>query len=186
MNETVELWLVRHGETTYSESRLLAGWTDCPLTERGREQAEALHAVLVENRFDSVWSSDLERAVATARLAWGEPQPDARLRELNFGPLEGRSYEDVDWEFGEVFLEFRDFEIQGGDSYDRFRTRVYQFVDGLGSGRHLLFVHGGVIRMLTQDAGLDRFLPTGSLVGLDWTRRALLFVREPENPVPIY
>jgi len=103
MQGSLELWLVRHGETTYSESRLLAGWTDCPLTERGREQAKALSPVLGENRFHAVWSSDLARAVTTARLAWGEPKIDARLRELNFGPLEGRSYDDVDEEFAHVF-----------------------------------------------------------------------------------
>ena len=59
--------------------------------------------------------------------------------------------------------------------------REYVFVDELPRGRHLLFVHGGVIRILTQDLGLDRFVATGSVVGVDWTRRELLFVNEPQR-----
>ena len=54
-----------------------------------------------------------------------------------------------------------------------------RFTTELPAGRHLLFVHGGVIRVLTQDLGLDRFVPTGTLVGLDWSERRVLFVREP-------
>jgi probable phosphoglycerate mutase len=54
----------------------------------------------------------------------------------------------------------------------------------LEPGRHLLFVHGGVIRVLTQDLGVDRFVPTGSLLGLDWVAQEVLFVREPGNAGP--
>ena len=175
----LELWLVRHGETTHSAGRRIAGWCDPPLTDRGRRQAAAVRSQLDGADFAGVWSSDLARAVASARLAWGEPIRDRRLRECNFGPWEGRSYDDVDPRFAAVFLEFRAFDIDGGDSHDSFRHRVGSFVDELEPGRHLLFVHGGVIRILTQDLGLDRFVATGTVVGVDWTRRRLLFVREP-------
>jgi probable phosphoglycerate mutase len=62
-----------------------------------------------------------------------------------------------------------------------FRDRVVAFVAALEPGRHLLFVHGGVIRVLTQDLGMDRFVPTGSVVGLDWTAARVLFVHEHGN-----
>jgi len=179
MIDSTELWLVRHGETTSNASRRLAGWSDPPLTDTGRRQAHALRAVLADNRFDQVWSSDLERAVSTARLAWGDARLDARLREINFGELEGMSYDRVDHVFAQVFLEFRDFQIPGGESHDEFRMRVHDFVEALDRGRHLLFVHGGVVRILTQDLGLDRFVDTGAVVGMDWTDRRLLFVHEP-------
>ncbi len=41
----------------------------------------------------------------------------------------------------------------------------------------MIFAHGGVIRLLTQDLGFDAFLPTGSLIGLAWRPHQLLFVR---------
>ena len=58
---------------------------------------------------------------------------------------------------------------------------VHAFLDGLPPGRHLLVVHGGVIRVITQDLGLDRFVATGSLVVVDWPARRLLRVHEPGN-----
>lgn len=178
----LELWLVRHGETTHSAGRRIAGWCDPPLTALGRDQAAAVRAHFDGHRFAGVWSSDLQRAVESARLGWGEPRQDPRLRECNFGPWEGSPYEAIDRDHAEVFLEFRSFVIDGGDSHDSFRQRVESFVDELAPGRHLLFVHGGVIRILTQDLGLDRFVATGSVVGVDWTGRRLLFVKEPRPP----
>lgn len=177
--ENIEIWLVRHGETTYNAARRLAGWCDPPLTELGREQAAAVGAVLDGAVFDSVWSSDLQRAVDTSRLAWGDADPDPRLRECNFGVYEGLPFDEVDLADAKVFLEFRNFEMPEGDSHGSFLDRVEGFVNDLPPGRHLLFVHGGVIRILTQDLGVDRFVPTGSVVGVDWTRRRLLFVKEP-------
>jgi probable phosphoglycerate mutase len=178
-NDYVELWLVRHGETTASAARRIAGGSNPPLTDVGRREARALKGPLDGHRFDSVWSSDLDRTVTTARLAWGEPTPEPRLREVDFGAWEGRDYDDVDPTVAEVFMRFRAFEIPGGDSHVDFRRRVRSFVDDLDPGRHLLFVHGGVIRILTQDLGLDRFVATGTLVVVDWTNRHLVSVTEP-------
>jgi probable phosphoglycerate mutase len=175
---SLELWLVRHGETTFNADRRIAGWCDPPLTDLGRRQAAAVGPAVAGEAFDSVWSSDLQRSVDTARLAWGDATPDERLRECNFGIWEGRSFDEVDAVETAVFMRFRDFDIEGGDSHDSFRRRIEGFVDGLPAGRHLLFVHGGVIRILTQDLGLDRFVQTGSVVGVDWSDGRLLFVRE--------
>ncbi len=183
MKASLELWLARHGETTYSAAKRVAGWSDPPLTDNGRRQAEALRAVIDGRRFVGVWSSDLDRAVESARLAWGEPRADRRLRECHFGALEGCTYEEADTTYGEVFHAFRGFQAPAGESHEDFRARVLDFVASLEPGRHLLFVHGGVIRVLTQDLGVDRFIPTGSLLGLDWDAREVLFVREPGNTV---
>ena len=96
MEASLELWLVRHGETTFSAGKRVAGWSDPPLTDNGRRQAEALREVIDGRRFVGVWSSDLQRAVDSARLAWGEPETDQRLRECDFGDLEGCTYEEAD------------------------------------------------------------------------------------------
>jgi len=178
-HDTVEIWLVRHGETTYNAARRIAGWCDPPLTDLGREQARAVGPKLKGAVFDSVWSSDLQRAVDTSRLAWGQAVPDPRIRECNFGIYEGMPFDEVDAADARVFMGFRDFNMPEGDSHESFLTRIEGFVNELGAGRHLLFVHGGVIRILTQDMGVDRFVGTGSVVGVDWTNRGLLFVKEP-------
>lgn len=183
-NDTLELWLVRHGETPASRDGVLAGWRDVPLTETGVAQAEAMRPVLAGETFDGVWSSDLQRAVHTARLAWGDAVADPRLREISFGELEGREWTTLDPAFKHALAEFDGFHPPGGETLDDLRARVSGFLAELAPGRHLLFTHGGVIRSLTREAGHDRFLPTGTVVALDWSRRRVLFTRESPIPAP--
>jgi probable phosphoglycerate mutase len=180
-NHHRELWLVRHGETPASRERTLAGWSDVPLTKRGEAQAAALRPVFADEPFDGVWSSDLVRAVTTARLAWGEPSQDRRLRELSFGELEGADYMTVDPRVQEGLRRFEGFVAPGGESFDQLRARVMSFVDGLPPGRHALFTHGGVVRLLARELGEDRFVPTGTLLVVDWDSRRLLSRREGEG-----
>jgi probable phosphoglycerate mutase len=185
-----QLWLVRHGETPASRDRTLAGWADVPLTEHGEAQALSLRPVLAGERFDGVWSSDLARALTTARLAWGEPRVDRRLREMSFGELEGRLWEAVDARWQEALTRFEGFAAPGGETFDQLRNRVLSFVDDLPGGRHLLFTHGGVVRLLSREVGVDHFVPTGTLLVVDWEARRLLWRRDGEGtasqglPVP--
>lgn len=169
-----ELWLVRHGETPASRGRSLAGWTDVPLTAYGEEQASALRPLLAGERFDGVWCSDLVRALTTARLAWGEPRQDPRLREMGFGALEGLPWDTLPPAQQEGIARFEGFAAPGGESFDGLRARVHSFVAELGPGRHLLFTHGGVVRVLSREAGEDHFVPTGTLLVLDWDARRLV------------
>jgi probable phosphoglycerate mutase len=170
----LELWLVRHGETPASRDRKLAGWTNVPLTAEGERQAAALRPRLDGHAFDSVWSSDLDRALRTARLAWGEPRVDARLREMSFGELEGRSWETLAPGQQGALMRFSGFDTPGGESFEALRARVLSLVDSLAPGRHLFFTHGGVVRLLSREAGEDSFVPTGTLLVLDWGRRRLV------------
>jgi 2,3-bisphosphoglycerate-dependent phosphoglycerate mutase len=181
---TLVLWLVRHGETTHSRDGLLAGWVDVPLTEAGVAQAAAVAPLLAAERFDSVWCSDLSRAVRTAEIAWGEARRDHRLREINFGRLEGLPWATLDESLRQALVAFAGFSPAGGETIEAMRERVHSFLAELPPGRHLLFTHGGVIRALTREVGEDSFLPTGSVVGLDWSARRLLFVRKQDGARP--
>jgi probable phosphoglycerate mutase len=174
----VELWLIRHGETTWNEEGLISGWSDPPLTEQGREQARALRAVFQGGAYAGVWSSDLQRAVQTAELAWGQPTQDPRIRELNFGDLEAQNWLTMDDGWKVALLNFEGFQAPGGEHVDDFRSRVFAFFDTLGAGIHLIFVHGGLIRMVLREVDEDKFLPSASIVKFDWTSRNLLSVME--------
>ena len=180
MSPRLELWLVRHGQTTANASQEISGWTDVSLTPEGEAQAAAVRPLLEGIAFDSVWSSDLKRAVATARLAHGEPRTDRRLREMHFGRLEGRGFEEIEPIHRDTLMSFCDFEPPGGERMEEFRERLVSFISTLAQGRHLLFTHGGVIRALTSHLGEDRFVRNGGLVGLDWTAGRILFVKEAE------
>jgi probable phosphoglycerate mutase len=180
----IELWLVRHGETQASRDGTLAGWVDVPLTECGCEQARSVRPLLAGERFAGVWSSDLQRAVTTARLAWGDARTDARLREINFGALEGREWRTLDPVYKRGLIEFNGFHPPDGETLDAVRARVSAFLGELSPGKHLLFTHGGVIRMITRQAGDDEFVPTATVVALDWTKRRVLSKRVSPIPSP--
>jgi probable phosphoglycerate mutase len=177
-----EIWLFRHGQTPFSRQRKIAGWEDIPLAAEGEAQARALRARLQDTDFDAVWSSDLQRAIATARLAWGEPRQDERLRELNFGTLEGRDYDELEPELRASMDRFRDFQPPEGESVRDLEIRVHAFLDGLEPGRHLLFTHSGILRTVGRAVGHDAFVATGTLLVIDWDRRSLLCKRAPPAP----
>ncbi|WP_018466669.1 histidine phosphatase family protein [Calidithermus timidus] len=179
---SVEIWLVRHGETLWNAEGRLTGWSDVALSKRGEAQARALFPFLAAEPFDSVVASDLSRAVQTARLAYAEPQRRlSALRELDFGRLEGLKWAELAEPHQAALLAFEGFEAPGGESIGQMRSRVYGFLEGLPPGRHLAFTHGGVLRLLLRDFEQDRFLPPCAVVGLDWTGRRVRFVRAEEG-----
>lgn len=93
---------VRHGETQANKDRCIQGHTDIPLCQSGEEQASRAGERLKDVRFSRVYASDLCRASTTCRLILEKnichPPPliiDTRLRERNFGSVEGMVFEEV-------------------------------------------------------------------------------------------
>ncbi len=90
------LVLLRHGRTRFNASGRLQGQIDVELDDVGRWQAEqAAKALAAAHRAHKVISSDLSRALVTARcygdLIGVDVEPDVRLRERSFGDWEGKS-----------------------------------------------------------------------------------------------
>jgi probable phosphoglycerate mutase len=160
------IWLLRHGSTPSSEQGKFLGWKDEDLSHAGRAEVSALRPKISDLAPDHVWSSDLRRAVETARLVIGEPSIDRRLRELDFGDLEGQTWEQTPPALRRALERFDGFSAPAGESVDQMRTRVRQFVAELGPGRHLLVTHGGVIRLLMRELGDTRGVRPGELVEL--------------------
>ena len=131
---SLQLYLVRHGESCWNAEHRLTGWSDIPLTEKGRAQARSIKPLLEGLHFDGVWSSDLIRASDTARLAYAEPVEDARLRELFFGDFEGVVWTRLDPQYKNMLLDFESFRSPGGESLQEVRARVMGFVEELTPG----------------------------------------------------
>ncbi|AMB98783.1 phosphoglycerate mutase [Aerococcus urinaehominis] len=94
----VTIYFMRHGETYLNHYHRMQGWADAPLTEKGKRDAIRSGRGLSDVRFDSVYTSDLQRTVATAELILQEnhaSDPDLPIikkeafRELFFGSFEG-------------------------------------------------------------------------------------------------
>lgn len=99
-----QLILLRHGQSAWNKDKRFTGWTDVPLTERGREQARDMGRLLraLPWRPDHCFVSCLQRARETLALVReallaGEADDtlpvtvDWRLNERHYGDLQGRS-----------------------------------------------------------------------------------------------
>lgn len=170
----VIVWLVRHGQTAWNVDRRFQGWTDVPLDQTGRDQAERLRATLETAAFDGIWSSDLSRAVETARIAVGPPTVDRRLREMDFGDIEGAAWDELEPEVREGLKRFEGFAAPGGESAESFMSRVFEFLDELPDGNHLVVAHGGVLRAVGRLCGDERFPGHTHVMRVDWHARRLL------------
>ncbi|MGI8521670.1 MAG: histidine phosphatase family protein [Actinomycetota bacterium] len=159
----LDLWLVRHGETDWTAAGKFCGWSDPSLSERGRVQARNVGKLLSGRRFDSFVSSSSTRAVETAQLAYRDPAIDVRLRELDFGDLEGRTWAECSVEVQESLRDFDMFQAPNGESVAQLSVRVRKALGELGSGRHLVVTHGGVIRTLLGHVGVTRYPEPGSI-----------------------
>ena len=128
------LILVRHGESLYNLEKRYTGQTDVPLTEKGRKQATLTAKYVLENyHIDAVYSSDLCRAVDTAKPV-AEPlgleiKTDARLREIYAGKWQGILFAEVREHFKEDYDLYKSDKNKGrttgGESALEVRDRVY-------------------------------------------------------------
>ncbi|MDO4902743.1 MAG: histidine phosphatase family protein [Limosilactobacillus sp.] len=95
----ITVYFVRHGQTYLNKYNRVQGWADAPLTEKGQEDAKRTGKVLSAIDLDYVFSSDLARTMATARLLLAandnttikEPTPEPAFREEFFGYFEGQN-----------------------------------------------------------------------------------------------
>jgi broad specificity phosphatase PhoE len=80
-----------HMASVDNEAGRASGHADVPLSDNGRRQAMALRQHYAALPLAAVYCSDLQRATATAAIAFGSRGlpiiADARLRETDFGAL---------------------------------------------------------------------------------------------------
>ncbi len=79
------LTLVRHGQSLSNRTRRREGQGNSPLSELGTRQAKRVAARLSGQRFTHAFSSDLSRAVDTARAIGAPSETRSDLRELDMG-----------------------------------------------------------------------------------------------------
>jgi broad specificity phosphatase PhoE len=104
-----QLVLVRHGETEWSRTGQHTGRTDIELTSDGEDQARAAGRALTDFEFAAVFSSPLHRARRTAELlGYRDAIVDANLAEWDYGPVEGRTAEEIGVILGHEYLIFTD------------------------------------------------------------------------------
>ena len=145
--------LMRHGESEANERGLFQGAGSTPLSGLGRRQAEQAGRRLVGCRFAVVESSDLERAVDTARIAGIEPRQRSLWREGDIGEWEGLDAEYVVEHYGDDLGRLHyDYDVRMGVTgesprqvAERGREALHDLLGRLEDGQTALVVtHGGL------------------------------------------
>jgi broad specificity phosphatase PhoE len=160
----VNVWLVRHGATEWSEAGRHTGRTDVPLTPAGEESARDLAAVLADHTFQLVLTSPSQRARRTAILAgFSDAEPDEDLVEWGYGDYEGVTTAVIretvpGWTIWT-------HPCPGGESADDVARRLDRVIARLraADGDSLVFGHGHSLRALAarwvgEPVAFGRFL----------------------------
>lgn len=150
----MKLYMVRHGQSQTNLERRFTGQAQAPLTEQGIADARRAGEKLAGIPFDRIYSSDLIRAVQTAKEAIPgcEPIQLPVLREISVGPkLEWRSVGECEAEYGQALWEHRNaynFVPYGGENENMLIARARQFLSLLENDpceRAVAFSHAGFI-----------------------------------------
>lgn len=162
------LLLIRHAATAVGNPKPLVGSTDVPASEAGLGEVDRLAGLLQRFAPEAWYCSPLRRARQTGeRLRQTDSAVpdfvvDPRLREIDFGRWEMRSFQEIaaaEPDAVRSWLEFNDFVFPGGESIRSFQERVGGFLADLlrsGAAETVVVTHGGVIRaMICQALGLN-------------------------------
>jgi broad specificity phosphatase PhoE len=156
-----KLYLVRHGQSAGNAEGRFGGHGPTPLSKLGVHQAEATAKLLAKEGINSIYSSDLLRAVQTAeplsQLTGIPITSTSAFRERNVGVLEGLTFDESKETFPKDYyaLVSRNVHhvITEGESYRhllrRSTTELWEILRNHIGGRIVIFSHTGAICFLT-------------------------------------
>ncbi|HIQ21354.1 MAG TPA: histidine phosphatase family protein [Planctomycetes bacterium] len=155
------LYCIRHGESVYNAEGRIQGQADVPLSERGVRQGQAVAEALGRFPIEAIYSSPLQRALATARMI-AEPRglavrTDPRLMEINAGIFQHRLSSELVRLYPEPFARWSsgdpDYVIPGGESRAALRGRglaAFQAIRAAGHRQAAVVAHGRLLVVTLQ------------------------------------
>ena len=139
-DKKVKITYFVHGTTTDNKNKISTGQNQGKLSELGVKQSEELPGQIGDKKFDTVFCSDLKRAIDSAEISFKDKYKiiqDKRLRECDYGDLNGASEKEVDYSkhIGKQF--------PNGESLEDVKKRVNDFLNFLKKnyvGKHIAIV----------------------------------------------
>jgi broad specificity phosphatase PhoE len=145
----MRLLLIRHGETDHNADQIALGREDVPLNERGRAQAQALaeaaKAGALPGPIAAVYSSPLERALATASPLAEALTKSVRIEqaliEMDVGEVENQTFTELRERYPDFLRAWRsddcaDVAMPGGESLRQVQERAWAALETLRE-RHI-------------------------------------------------
>ena len=182
------LILVRHGESQWNLENRFTGWVDVPLTPRGEGEARIAGEHLRNLTIDKVYTSVLQRAINTSKIALeaaGKPadlptERDQALNERHYGDLQGLDKAETAAQYGDAQVKIwrRSYDVpppgDKGESLKDTAARTLPYFQAhilpdIKAGLNVLVVaHGNSLRSivmeldnLTREQVLELNIPTG-------------------------
>jgi len=163
MDVPTTVWLIRHGLPETVEGRCY-GRHDVCLSPEGIRQARKIAELMAEQPLERIYASPLRRAVDTAVIV-AEPhhlnvETLDGLVEIDFGDLEGLTYQDIQASHPEVFESWMsrptETRFPNGEDFRQMRERVLKTLDAV-LARHPasaigIVAHAGVLRIILGHA----------------------------------
>ena len=131
------IYLTRHGQTEWNKVHRMQGWQNAPLTHLGKKQATQLGQRLKSVFFDSIYSSDSDRAYHTAEIITQNRNQVinriAALREINLGEWEGKLISEFEQSNPTEYQNFWEsphlYASSSGESFFDVKERVIPAID---------------------------------------------------------
>lgn len=155
----INIYIARHGETTWNVEGRIQGRSDPDLSPKGYAQSLGLREQLKGRPLSAIYTSTLKRSFLTAQPVanhLGLPvrrQPE--LDEIAFGILEGELLPKFDEELKNEWDRFRDhrftYHIPGGENYTDVANRIRPFMERTvrtHEGQEVLIVGHRVVNRL--------------------------------------
>ncbi|WP_077211257.1 histidine phosphatase family protein [Bacillus dakarensis] len=148
----MEITVIRHLPTHWNKQKKLQGRRDIrilPVTESIQKEINENQQLLKAlSPFDLILASTLARTHETAQLYGYAAEADSLLDELDFGPFEGRSKDQLIEHYGQQWIE-NPKELKLGESIAQLENRIILFLEKYKRYNHILiFGHGSWIRAL--------------------------------------
>jgi len=156
--------LLRHTRPDCAAGNRYLGWSDPPLGEAGRRTAEQVARLLAQRPVDGIICSPLRRArettaiMAAARIKAAPAEEDERLKEINFGAFEGKTFAEASQshprEIERWSQDPENFVFPGGEAISAFSARVREAGLALcprieeNQNAILIVAHAGSLRVL--------------------------------------
>ena len=169
--------IIRH-TTVWNPHNICYGTIDIDLAESFEQEALAIKTYLASHHVEQVYSSPLGRCMKLAEYCFPHQkiEIDHRIKELNFGAWEGKTWQELEPE-STIFYENFDVSHQfpQGESYHDLLQRIEDFAASTLFGNSLntiaIFTHGGpmrafisVIEKITAHESLQRKIEYGQIL----------------------
>ena len=163
----MKIYIVRHGRTNWNNERKAQGISDIPLNETGIEQAYETKKNIENLDIDLIICSPLLRAKQTAEIINEKNIPiiyDDRIKERNYGKVEGKSVYDVD--FNGFWDYYKNIKYEDIETVQEVFDRIYKFLEDIIKNYKdkniLLVTHAGI--GMAVDCFFTKNIPEGSLI----------------------